>query len=237
VDTTTAHSDHLHVGSVVPVTFAQTGPTTLRVGGIFKPNSSAGSFIVSARYFLAHFNHPLLAAVLIKVAPGAADFGARLNRALAAYPNLSIKTRAQFVADEEANVNQLLNLIYVLLALAVIIALIGIVNTLMLSVFERTREIGLLRAVGMRRRQVRTMIRVEAVVVALLGAVVGIVIGTGLGLALSDSLRNDGVGSLSVPVGSLIVFLVLSALLGLAAASWPARRAAGLDVLAAISVE
>ena len=126
---------------------------------------------------------------------------------------------------------------YVLLALAVLVALIGIVNTLMLSVFERTREIGLLRAVGMKRRQVRAMIRAESVVVALLGAVVGIVIGAGLGIALASSLREHGVTNIAVPIPSLVAFLILSAVLGLIAATWPARRAANLDVLSAIATE
>jgi len=107
----------------------------------------------------------------------------------------------------------------------------------MLSVFERTREIGLLRAVGMRRRQVRAMVRSEAVILAIFGAIVGIVIGTVLGLALVSSLRHQGITETSVPVTSLLIFLLLSALLGLVAASWPARRAARLDVLAAIAAE
>ena len=124
-----------------------------------------------------------------------------------------------------------------LLALAVVIALIGIVNTLILSVFERTREIGLLRAVGMKRRQVRTMIRSESVIIALFGAGVGVLIGTALGAALASALRNDGVTNIAVPYPSLVAFLVLSAVLGLIAASWPARRAANLDVLAAIATE
>ena len=100
-----------------------------------------------------------------------------------------------------SSVNQLLGLVYALLGLAVIIALIGIVNTLMLSVFERTREIGLLRAVGMRRRQVRAMIRSEAVILAIFGAIVGIVIGTALGLALVASLRQQGITETAVPGG------------------------------------
>jgi putative ABC transport system permease protein len=124
-----------------------------------------------------------------------------------------------------------------LLALAVLIALIGIVNTLMLSVLERTREIGLLRAVGMRRPQVRSMIRSESVILATFGAVVGIVIGTLMGLALVSSLRQQGLTETSVPWVRLVEFLVLAAILGLVAASWPARRAARLDVLAAISAE
>jgi putative ABC transport system permease protein len=237
VDSTDAKKEALHVGSVVPVTFAQTGHTTMRVGGIFEANPVVGNYLTGADYFQAHFNHPLLDAVLVRTAPGTSGFERTLNAALKAYPNLSIQSRDQFERSERKMVNQILDLIYVLLALAVVIALIGIVNTLILSVFERTHEIGLLRAVGMRRRQVRWMIRAESMVIAVLGAIVGIVVGTGLGFALSSSLRNSGVTTLSAPIGSLIVFLVLAALLGLAAASWPARRAAKLDVLEAIASE
>jgi putative ABC transport system permease protein len=107
----------------------------------------------------------------------------------------------------------------------------------MLSVIERTREIGLLRAVGMRRRQVRTMVRSEAVILAVFGAIIGIVIGTLMGLALVAALRQQGITDTVVPVSNLVIFLVLAALLGLVAAGWPARRAARLDVLAAIATE
>jgi putative ABC transport system permease protein len=237
VDSQTAGSKHLHVGSLVPVAFVQTGSTQLRVGGIYEQNPLVGSFVVSDRLFLAHFNNPLPVGALVRSTPGATGVERELNRALAAYANLSIQSRAQFEHAAQSQVNQLLGLIYVLLALAIVIALIGIVNTLMLSVFERTREIGLLRAVGMKRRQVKAMIRSEAVVIALFGALVGIVIGTCLGVALSWSLRNNGVSVISVPAGSLIAFVVLATLLGLGAATWPARRAASLDVLRAIATE
>ena len=237
VDTNTADRDHLHVGSAVPVKFAQTGSTTMRVGGIFKANPLLGSYLTGERFFLSHFENPLPIAVLLSASPGARRLGPALDRALTPYANVSSKTRAQFEASAQASVDQLLGLIYVLLALAVLIALIGIVNTLMLSVFERTREIGLLRAVGMKRRQVKAMIRSEAVVIALFGAVVGVVVGSALGLALGSALRNNGVTTLAVPVPSLIAFLILSGILGLLAATWPARRAAGLDVLAAIATE
>ena len=150
-------------------------------------------------------------------------------------PNLKIQTRAQFEKSQQQQVNQLLGLVYALLALAVVIALIGIVNTLMLSVFERTHEIGLLRAVGMKRRQVRAMIRSESVIIALFGAIIGVIVGTALGVAFAASLKQQGITDIVIPFGSLVVFLVLSALLGLGAASWPARRAAKLDVLAAIA--
>jgi putative ABC transport system permease protein len=236
IDTTSANMNHLGVGSVVPVTFALTGRSAMRVGGVFKPNALLGSYLTGERFFLSHFANPLPVAVLVKTT-GAAGTDAALTRTLNAYPNLKIQTRAAFEQSQQAQVNQLLGLIYVLLALAIVIALIGIVNTLMLSVFERTHEIGLLRAVGMRRRQVRAMIRSESVILSLFGAIIGVVVGTGLGVAFAASLKQQGVTDIVVPVTSLVVFLVLSGLLGLAAASWPARRAAKLDVLAAIATE
>ncbi len=238
VDTTTANSDHLTVGSEVPVKFARTGNSRLRVGGIFKPNSLIGSLLVSDQFYRSHFDTPLPVALLIRTATGASAAGkASVKAGLAAYPGLTIQTQAEFKQTEQKQVNQLLGLVYALLALAVIIALIGIVNTLMLSVFERTHEIGLLRAVGMRRRQVKAMIRSEAVILSVFGAVIGVLVGTGLGVAFAESLKQQGITDTIVPVSSLIVFLVIAALLGLGAASWPARHAARLDVLAAIATE
>jgi putative ABC transport system permease protein len=243
IDSTTARTDHLAVGDAVPVKFAYTGPTTVRVGGIYQSNALIQSYLVSSRFFLAHFRNPRPGAVLLATngGTGAAASGttveAAVTRALAPYPTAQVQTRAQFEQAQVASVNQLLGLVYALLALAVLIALIGIVNTLMLSVLERTREIGLLRAVGMRRPQVRGMIRAEAVILATFGAVIGIVVGTLMGLALVASLRQQGITETTVPVTRLVLFLILAALLGLVAASWPARRAARLDVLAAIAAQ
>ena len=237
IDTTTANADNLKVGSVVPVKFAKVGSTTARIGGIYEPNALIGHYLAGATYFQTHFDQPLPVAVLVTTTSGSPDITVALDHGLGRYPGLKIQTRAQFIHSQQAQVNQLLGLVYALLALAVLIALIGIVNTLMLSVFERTHEIGLLRAVGMRRRQVRVMIRAESVILAIFGAVIGIVVGTGLGVALSASLKKQGITDVVVPFPSLLVFLVLAALLGLVAASWPARRAAKLDVLAAIAAE
>jgi putative ABC transport system permease protein len=122
-----------------------------------------------------------------------------------------------------------------LTAAAAACALLG--AALMLSVFERTREIGLLRAVGMKRRQVRTMIRSEVVILAIFGALIGIIVGTGMGIALVLSLKQQGITNTVVPASHLVEFLVLAALLGLIAASWPARRAARLDILTAIAAQ
>ncbi len=237
IDTTTANTKHLSVGKVVPVKFAQTGSSTLRIGGIFKPNALLGSYVVGDGYFLAHFDNPLPVAVLLQTENGSTATSKAVDRGLGAYPNLKIQSRAAFKKSQEQQINQLLGLIYALLALAVLIALIGIVNTLMLSVFERTHEIGLLRAVGMKRRQLRAMIRSESVILAIFGAIIGIIVGTALGAAFAASLKEQGITDIVIPVASLVVFLILAGLLGLGAASWPARRAAKMDVLTAIATD
>jgi putative ABC transport system permease protein len=233
IDTTTATNDHLAVGDTVPVDFARTGATTMRIGGIFQSNALIGSYLTGNAYFLAHFTNPSPAAILLATNGSTAVTNA-VTAALAAYPNVQVQTRAQFEQSQAASINSLLGLVYALLALAIIIALIGIVNTLMLSVFERTREIGLLRAVGMQRRQIRRMIRSEAVILSIFGAIIGIVIGTALGIALVQSLK-PGISVVVVPISSLVIFLIISATLGLLAATWPSRRAAKLDILAAIA--
>jgi putative ABC transport system permease protein len=236
IDSTTAQDKHLAVGDTVPARFALTGPATLRVGGIYQANALIGSYLVSSAFFLSHYPAQPPAGLLLRTNGSTAVDNAVIS-ALAPYPNVQVQTKAQFEQAQVSSVNQLLGLVYALLALAVLIALIGIVNTLMLSVFERTREIGLLRAVGMRRRQVRTMIRSEAVILAVFGAIIGIIIGTGMGVALVSSLKKQGITDTVVPVSSLLIFLLIAAVLGLIAASWPARRAAKLDVLAAIAAD
>jgi putative ABC transport system permease protein len=238
IDTTTANKDHLSVGSTVPVRFALTGSKNMRIGGIFKPNTLIGSFVVGERFFRSNFSDALPVAVLVRTsAPVSASGKAALEAALTSYPGLKVQTEAEFVKSQQNQVNQLLGLIYALLALAVLIALIGVVNTLMLSVLERTHEIGLLRAVGMLRRQVRSMVRSEAVILSVFGAILGVIIGTCLGIAFSASLKQQGITDIAVPITSLVLFLIIAALLGLAAAVAPARRAAKLDVLAAIASE
>jgi putative ABC transport system permease protein len=236
IDTTTAQNDHLAVGDTVPARFALTGPATLRIGGIYQANPLVGSYLVSAAFFMSHYPAQPPGALLLDTNGSTAVDNAVTN-AMAPYPNVQVQTRAQYEQTQVGLINEIIHLVYVLLALAVLIALIGIVNTIMLSVFERTREIGLLRAVGMRRRQVKTMIRSEAVILAVFGAIIGIIIGTGMGVALVSSLRNSGIDQTVVPVTELVLFLVIAAVLGLIAASWPARRAAKLDVLAAIAAQ
>jgi len=152
------------------------------------------------------------------------------------YPIAEVKTIQEYKDEQASQINQLLVLIYVLLLLAVIISLFGIVNTLVLSIYERTRELGMLRAIGTSRRQVRRMIRYEAVITAVIGAVIGVVLGIVFALAIAEALKDDGF-VLSIPVGQLIILLVLGALAGVVAAIPPARRASRLNVLEALAYE
>jgi putative ABC transport system permease protein len=161
-----------------------------------------------------------------------------VDKLLARYlPQVRSRTAAQFKQDQANQINTLLALIYVLLALSVIVSLFGIVNTLILSIYERTRELGMLRAIGTSRRQVRQMIRYESVITALIGGVFGLVIGV-VGAILFTTIALSGSGYVqSIPVGTLIVLLVVAALAGLIAAQLPAHRAARLDLLQALASE
>ena len=152
------------------------------------------------------------------------------------FPTVEVQNQSQLKDQQEEQVNSLLGLVYALLSLAVIVSLFGIVNTLALSIHERTRELGMLRAVGMSRRQVRTMVRYEAVITALIGAILGTVLGVIFAVLVSRPLADEGF-KLSYPVGTLLTLLVLAALAGVVAAIGPARRASRLDVLRALAYE
>jgi putative ABC transport system permease protein len=166
------------------------------------------------------------------------DAQARLDEVLQKdYPNVQASDQEQSKQKFLDSVNQLLAFVFVLLFLSIIISGFGILATLWLSVFERLRELGLLRAVGMARVQVKRMIRVEAVIVAILGAILGLVIGVVFAWSLQRSLSDLGITELSVPVGQLLVLVVIAALIGVVAAILPARRAARLNVLDAIAYE
>ncbi len=152
------------------------------------------------------------------------------------FPTVEVKNQSQLKDQQEQQVNQLLGLIYALLSLAIVVSVFGIVNTLALSIHERTRELGMLRAVGMSRRQVRTMVRYEAVITALIGAILGTILGVIFAVLVSRPLADEGF-KLSYPIGTLLVLLVLAALAGVIAAIGPARRASRLDVLRALAYE
>ena len=163
--------------------------------------------------------------------------GRDLDKAIADLPVVTVKDQGEFADEQRGQINQMLYLIYALLGLAVIIAILGIINTLALSVIERTREIGLLRAVGLSRRQLKRMLRLESIVIALLGATLGIGLGVAFGIALQSSLSDDGIDVLSIPWSQLALFVGIAGLVGILAAWWPGWRASKLDILRAVTTE
>ena len=205
------------------------------VRGVFEKHGDLdqllGAVVLSQQAFDASFPRPGDLLTLVQ-----ADSTAGLERALAAYPDAKLQTGDEFIASWTAWLSDVMNLFYVLLALSVIVSLFGMVNTLVLAVFERTRELGMLRAVGMTRRQARRMIRQESVITALIGAALGLPLGVGLAALVTQSLSEYGV-SFALPVGTLAVFTVVAILAGMLAAIAPARRAARLNVLEALQYE
>ena len=229
--------DHrLRVGSPVAVTLPRGQSGTRTVAGIYTDSALAGGYLLDDTA-APGFTVDLPQVVLVRAAPGAtaADLRSAVDAAVTPFPGTRVQDRQEFVDAQAGQVDTLLAIVYALLALSVVIAVLGIVNTLALSVVERTRELGLLRAVGLDRRRMRRMVRVEAVLVALFGGLLGVILGTGIGIAVQRALAGQGVAVLRVPVGQLALFLVLASLAGVLAAVLPARRAARLDVLEALA--
>jgi putative ABC transport system permease protein len=233
-----AEDHHLTAGSPI-VLKTPTGATLdLELLGIFDPpkgGSPFGDVTISAPRFDREYANPQNLFAFVKTSSGVTpQTTSELKRALARFPDAKIQTRSEFIAAQERGINLLLKLLYVLLSLSIIISLFGIVNTLVLTVFERTREIGMLRAVGMTRRQVRNMIRHEAIITALLGAALGIPVGIVLALMVGKAIDYP---AFTIPWTTLIVFVVAAIIAGLVAAIFPARRAGRLNVLEALQYE
>jgi putative ABC transport system permease protein len=237
-----ASKSHLAVGDVVRVGFKDTGQQQLRVALIYGNGQFVGlqeahpPYLVAMSAYDANYTAHFDMQIVIKASTHASAPTAlsAVERTASAYPGTDVLDRAAFKKQQVAPMNQMLALVYALLGLAIIIALLGIANTLALSVFERTREIGLLRAVGMTRSQLRSTIRWESVVIALQGTTLGLLIGLFFGWALVHALENQGLTVFQVPYGSIAVIVVLAAVAGMLAAVGPSRRAAKLDVLRAV---
>jgi putative ABC transport system permease protein len=226
------------VGTTLPVAFPGGQTIDLEVVGIFEDTPITGGVTMPISVLEEAGLRRNDSTLSINVAEGA-DVGevqAALDEVVADIPIVTVQDKEGFSELIKQQVNQLLFLIYGLLALAVIIAVIGIVNTLGLSVIERTREVGLLRAVGLSRRRLRRMITLESIAIAVLGAVLGLAVGLLIGVALRESLKED-LTVLSLPLGSLVVFLVIAVVFGVLAAIVPAVRASRMKVLDAIATE
>jgi len=238
VERSYADDEGLAVGDTVEVTVPG-GKRSWPVVGIYEDNPVIFFPIVTTLTTLADAGfEPADNALIIDAEPGAASgLQQRLDGVIADLPIVTVKDQAAFAQEQREPIDQFVLIIFALLGLALVIAVLGIVNTLALSVIERTREVGLLRAVGLSRVQLRRMITLESVVISVLGALLGVGMGLVFGVALMYSLRDEGLEVISVPGTQLTVFLGLSLVIGVLAAVFPARRAARLDVLKAISTE
>jgi putative ABC transport system permease protein len=233
-----AGDDGLSVGDTAKVD-VPTKKGDYEVVGIYKANQVLGDgYVVSLDTFSAAGFQPSDNYVFVSVDDGVrTDVLAALKKLTQDMPLVTVKDQDGLAEEQRGPIDQLLALIYGLLALALVIAVLGIVNTLALSIIERTREVGLLRALGVSRRQLRTMIRLESVVIAVLGALMGTLLGLVFGVVLMKDLESQGLRVISVPVTQLLAFLAISVVVGVLAAVFPARRAARLDVLQAIASE
>jgi putative ABC transport system permease protein len=238
VDDGFAEDHGLRLGSRVQLTFPNSAQKEFVVKGIFDPPPGGSPFAgvtISAATFDRYFEQPrnLFSFLLMRGGQTEANEAA-LDRTLDAFPNAKAATREKFIDNQISGLSSVLNILYVLLALSVVVSLFGIVNTLVLTVFERTREIGMLRAIGMTRRQVRRMIRHESVITALIGAAIGIVLGVVLAALLIA--RVDFI-QFSLPTGQLVIFALAAIVVGIIAAIFPARRASRLNPLEALQYE
>jgi putative ABC transport system permease protein len=238
VDKAYAKAQHLQVGSPLSVETPTGKFLNLKLIGISNPPQGAspyGDVSISQALFDRVYQNPQNLYSFVNMQGGVTPANTNsLNSALAGFPDAKLQTKSQFIDNQLSGLTTLLNLLYVLLSLSIVVSLFGIVNTLVLTVFERTRELGMLRAVGMSRRQVRRMIRHESVITALLGAAFGIPLGILLAALIGAAINF---GSFTVPVGTLIVFVIAAIIAGLIAAIWPARRAGKLNVLQALQYE
>jgi putative ABC transport system permease protein len=238
VDKDYAKSHHLQLGSPVSVTFSTGARKTFVVKGIFDPpagGSPFGRVTISDTTWDRFNENPQNLYSFVRMKGGETPANKQvLEKQLKAFPNAKVATRQKFIDNQISGLNSVLNILYVLLALSIVVSLFGIVNTLVLTVFERTRELGMLRAIGMTRRQVRRMIRYESVITALIGGVLGIALGLVLGALLVA--RVDFI-EFALPVGSLVIFAIATVVVGLLAAIFPARRASRLNVLQALQYE
>ncbi|WP_419842237.1 ABC transporter permease [Candidatus Poriferisodalis sp.] len=239
VDREVAVDEGLAVGDAVNLSFVSGDSVTTVVAALFENRAFWASWIIDSMLYERVATTALDDLVLVRAADSldADATRAAADEVLADYPQADLEDRQEFQESIESSLNTVLALVNVFLGFALLIALVGIVNTLTLSVFERIREIGLLRAVGMTRRQMRRMIRWEAAVVALYGAVIGVVLGGAFGIATSLAIPDDIINMVSVPVGQVVLFLVVSVLFGLFAALFPAFRASRMNVLEAIADE
>jgi putative ABC transport system permease protein len=234
-----AEDNGLELGDELPITYADGATTRPTVGAVYGEGELLGDLVLPKSAYLPHTTRPADVTVMIDLADGvsAAEAEPAIQQVADGLGGPDVQTAEEYTDSVAGQIDQMLTVVYGLLVLAIIIALMGIANTMSLSIHERTRELGLLRAVGQSRRQLRAMVRGEALTVALFGTVGGVGLGLFLGWAMVEALADEGFTAFAIPTTSLAVVLVLGALVGVVAALRPARRAARLDILEAIATE
>jgi putative ABC transport system permease protein len=235
-----AAEKHYQLGTAIPIQFADGTMERFAVGAIYQTNAVTEDYLLPRAAWLPHAQTVLDATVLVKLAPGqgTAVAQAAVKHAVRGYGGPTVDTRAAFVKAQMAGVSALVGITYVMLAMAILIALGGIANTLSLAIHERTRELGVLRAIGQSRRQVRSMVRLESMITSAIGSVTGVALGTFAGWGLVEALAAPrDTTRVSIPAATLALILVIAALAGVLASRRPARAATRVDVLRAIASE
>lgn len=233
------------VGDAIVISFTTADSATLPVAAIFESNDlllgpeGPASYALALPTFDRFAPTALDSLVFVGVAEGGDPVAVRagLDEVAASYPDVEVQDRTELIESQRDQINLFINMLYLLLTVAVLVALLGIINTLALSILERTSEIGVLRAIGMARHQVRRMIMVESVILAVFGALLGLAAGTGIGYVLIRSLADEGLETFAMPWGTLLAFLVIAIVLGVVAALLPAWHAARVRIVDAIATE
>lgn len=239
VDSNVAKSANLAVGSALTVTYDDGTSGSVTVGGVFRASDMLSPVLMANSEVTKHAEQPYVSEILVKGADGAtAALKQSVKEATGSNPVIEVKSKQDMQDEFSRAISFALNMMYGLLAMSVLVAVLGVVNTLAMSVFERKREIGMLRAIGLDRGGIKRMVRLESVVISLFGAVIGVALGCFLAWATNRTLAPDLPGLTTVvPYGRMLVFLALAGLVGMVAAIWPARRAARLDILTSIKTD
>jgi putative ABC transport system permease protein len=240
VSQTIAAQKHYTLGTVVPIQFADGRTERFTVAAIYATNAVTADYLMTRAAWIPNTQTVLDDTVLVKLAPGqqVAPAQAAIEQAVKGYGSPAVDTRGAFIDSQTAGVSAFVGIIYVMLAMAILIALGSIANTLSLSVYERRRELGVLRAIGQSRRQLRSMIRLESVITSAVGSITGVALGIFAGWGLVEALASpDDTTRVSIPAATLVLILAIGALAGVLASRRPARAAARIDVLTAVASE
>jgi putative ABC transport system permease protein len=238
VDENTARTLNLHAGDTVRVQLSKGDARVFTIAGVYGQTPGVNGWI-TAQTEAAKFRTDQPTEGFVQTAQGAsiAQIKARIATMLADNPEVSVTDRSGYVQQQTRSLDSVMTMVQMLVALSIIIAMLGIVNTLALSIIERTRELGLLRAIGLRRGQLMSMVGVESVVISVFGALLGVAVGVAMGAATTRGLRDEGFTTIGVPWAQILAYLALGVVVGVIASVVPAVRAARLNVLNAIAYE